>query len=70
MLEINVYNDFLKDMRSVARFDRSGRLFQSLALPYEKLRWPFEELFFGILRCATVSHMLVGVGCCGGRWLL
>ena len=62
MLEINVYNDFLKDMRSVARFDRSGRLLQNLALPYDKLLWPFQERFFGILRSVSVSHMLVGVG--------
>ena len=54
MLEINVYNDFLKDMRLVVRFDSSGRLFQSLAPLYEKLFWPFEEIFFGILRPVVV----------------
>ena len=54
MLEINVYNDFLKDMSSVARFDWSGRLFQSLAPLYEKPFWPFEEMFFGILRSVAV----------------
>ena len=54
MLEINTYNDFLKDMRSVARFDWSGRLFQSMAPLYEKLFWPFGELFFGILRSVAV----------------
>ena len=43
MLEINVYYDFLKGMRSVARFDWSGRLFQSLAHLYEKIFWPFAE---------------------------
>ena len=44
MLEINAYTDFLKDMRSAAHFDWSGRLFQSLAPLYEKLFWPFEAL--------------------------
>ena len=54
MLEINVCNNFLKDMRSVARFDWSDRLFQSLAPLYEKLFWPFEEIFFSILRSMAV----------------
>ena len=39
---------------SVARFDLSGKLFQSLALLYQKLFWPFEEIFFGILRSVAV----------------
>ena len=54
MLEINVYNDFLKDMRQVARCDWSYSLYQSLAPLYEKRFWPFEELFFGILRSVAV----------------
>ena len=54
MLEINVYNDFLKDMRSVARFDWSGRLFQSLAPLYAKVFWPFEGNFLGILRSVAL----------------
>ena len=54
MLEINVYNDFLKDTRSVARLDWSGRLFQSLAPLHEKFFWPFEEILFGILRSVAV----------------
>ena len=54
MLEINVYNDFVKDIRSIAPFDWSARRFQSLASLYEKLFWPFEELFFGILRSVAV----------------
>ena len=37
-------------MRSVARFNWSGRLFQILAPVYEKLFYPYEELFFGILK--------------------
>jgi len=41
-------------MRSVARFDWYGRLFQSLAPLYEKLFWPFEQLFFGSLRPVAV----------------
>ena len=50
MLEINVYNDFLKDMRSVARFDWSGRLFQSLA--------PLYEILFAHLRSfSLVEHL-------------
>ena len=59
MLEIKVCNHFLKDMRSVACFDWSGRLFQSLAPLYEKLFWPFEELFFGILRFVAVFLTIV-----------
>ena len=45
---------FLKDMRSVARFDWFGRLFQSLAPLYEILFWPFEVLFIRILRSVAV----------------
>ena len=45
---------FLKGTRSVAHSDWSGRLFQSLAPLYEKLSWPFKELFFGILRSVAV----------------
>ena len=41
-------------MRSIARFDWSGRLFQSLAPLYEKIFWPFEEILFGILRSVAV----------------
>ena len=41
-------------MRSVARFDWTGRLFQSLTPLYEKLFWPFEEISFGILRSVAV----------------
>ena len=37
MLEINVDNDYLKDMKSLARFDWSGSLFQSLVLLYKNL---------------------------------
>ena len=35
MLEINVYSEFLNDMRTGARFDWCGRLFQSLESLYE-----------------------------------
>ena len=41
-------------MESVARFDWSDMPFQSLAPLYEKLFWPFEEIFFGILRSVAV----------------
>ena len=54
MLGINAYNEFLKDMRSVARFDLSGRLFQSLAPLYEKRFRLFEEIFYGILMFVAV----------------
>ena len=49
---------FLKDMRSVTRFDWSGRLFQSLAPLCEKPFWPFEEIFFCILRSVAVFPKL------------
>ena len=49
-----MYNDLVKDMRSVSRFDWSGRLFQSLELLYEKCVWPFDELFVGIMRSVVV----------------
>ena len=58
MLEINVYKDLLKDLRLLARFDWTGRLFQSLAPLYENLLWPFGELFFGILRSVAVFLQL------------
>ena len=45
-------------MRSVAPSDLSGGLFQSLAPLYEKLFWPFEELFFGILISVALFHKL------------
>ena len=54
MLEINVYSEFLKGIRSVGHSDWSGRLFQSLTSLYEKLCWPFEEFFLGIFRSVTV----------------
>ena len=41
-------------MRSAARFDLSGKLFQSLAPVYEKLFWPFEEICFGIPRSVAL----------------
>ena len=53
MLKINVYNDFIKGMKSVARFDWSVRLFKSLTPLYEKLFWQFESIF-GILRSVAV----------------
>ena len=63
MFEINVYNDFLKDMRSATRFDWSGRLFHSLAPLFEKLFWPLEELFLWYFEvCGSIFQILQGIG--------
>ena len=54
MLELNAYNDFLKFLRSTARFDWSGRVLQGLAPQCVILFWQFVQLFFGILISVTV----------------
>ena len=80
MLEINVYNDFLRDMRSVTRFDSFSRLFLSLTPLYEKVFWPFEELFFSILKSVAVFLKMYNefvelatnkpIRCCGASLLI
>ena len=51
MLENKAYNDFLKDMRSVACFDWPGSMFQSLATLFVS----FQDSLIFILRLSRQS---------------
>ena len=62
MLEINVYSAFLKDMRTGARFDWCGRLFQSLEPLNENVADHLRSFFWYCEICGSISPIVQRIG--------